>query len=373
MRGIFQLVFDLRYFNANKDAVFQAASFLFGHIQTLQSCLFYHKHNEAKVRLFGSPVKEGPVKEGPVKEGFVTVAHKGRFFEVFDVFSDTILSGNPVAIVHDCNGLTDQKMQAIAREFNLSETVFVKSPKDKKHMARLRIFKPDGEMAFAGHPTIGAAVSLALKNDCRNDSLIILEEEVGIIRAVVDQTGKVAFAEFDLPKLPEQLPLDTPKEIFAAAFGLESKDIGFENHVPALWTAGVPFFFVPVRDLKTIASALPDPVYIAENFDKLNVKTPSFYLYSRETQLFQSAFHVRMFRPDGFEDAATGSAASAFCGVVQHFDHPLDGKKNIWLEQGMEMMRPSKLRLEWYVENGKLVSARIGGTAVKYSEGRIFL
>lgn len=301
------------------------------------------------------------------------MAHKGRFYEIFDVFSDTILSGNPVAIVHEAEGLTNQQMQAIAREFNLSETVFMIPPRDPKHIARLRIFKLDGEMAFAGHPTIGAAVALALKNNFRNDALIILEEEVGIIRAVVDQKEKVAFAEFDLPKLPEQLPLDTPREVFAAAFGLESKEIGFENHVPSLWTAGVPFFFVPLHNLKTVASALPDPVYIAENFDKLNVKTPSFYLYSRETQLFQSSFHVRMFGPDGWEDAATGSAASAFCGVVQHFDHPLDGKKNIWLEQGMEMNRVSKLRLEWYVENRKLVSARIGGNAVKYAEGRIFL
>ncbi|WP_295966397.1 PhzF family phenazine biosynthesis protein [uncultured Bartonella sp.] len=80
--------------------------------------------------------------------------------------------------------------------------------------------------------------------------------------------------------------------------------------------------------------------------------------------MFKSAFHVRMFRLYGLEDAATGSAASAFCGFVQHFDHPLDGKKDIWLEQGMEMKRVSKLRLEWYVENGKLISARIGGKAV---------
>ncbi|WP_297323375.1 PhzF family phenazine biosynthesis protein [uncultured Bartonella sp.] len=301
------------------------------------------------------------------------MAHKGRYYEIFDVFSDTVLSGNPVAIVHESSNLTSQQMQAIAREFNLSETVFVFPPKDQKHTAYLRIFKADGETSFAGHPAIGAAVSLALKNNNRNDALVILEEKVGIIRAVVDLRETIAFAEFDIPKLPVQLPMDTPREIFAAAFGLESKEVGFENHVPSLWTAGVPFFFVPLHNLKTIASALPDPVYISENFDKLNVKTPSFYLYSRETQLFQSAFHVRMFRPDGWEDAATGSAASAFCGVVQHFDHPLDGKKNIWLEQGLEMNRASKLRLEWYVEDHKLVSARIGGKAVKFAEGHMFL
>lgn len=301
------------------------------------------------------------------------MAYKGRYYEIFDVFSDTVLSGNPVAIVHESSNLTSHQMQAIAREFNLSETVFVFPPKDQKHTAYLRIFKADGETSFAGHPTIGTAVSLAMKNNNRNDALVILEEKVGIIRAVVDLRETIAFAEFDIPKLPVQLPMDTPREIFAAAFGLESKEVGFENHVPSLWTAGVPFFFVPLHNLKTIASALPDPVYISENFDKLNVKTPSFYLYSRETQLFQSAFHVRMFRPDGWEDAATGSAASAFCGVVQHFDHPLDGKKSIWLEQGLEMNRASKLRLEWYVENHKLVSARIGGKAVKFAEGHILL
>lgn len=299
--------------------------------------------------------------------------NKGRFYEIFDVFCDAVLSGNPVAIVHDSEGLTDEQMYAITREFNLSETVFLLPPKNANHTARLRIFKLSGETQFAGHPTIGAAVSLAYRNNTENDCLIALEGKVGIIRAAVNLGEPLAFAEFDLPKLPEQSPLAFEKEIFAAAFGLESNEVGFENHVPTVWSAGVPFFFVPLRNLKTVASAVPDPIYISQNFDLLNKRTPSFYLYSRETQLFQSAFHTRMFRPDGSEDAATGSAASAFCGVVQKFDRPLDGKKQIWLEQGLEMGRPSRIRLEWQVENDVLTSARIGGKAVKYAEGRIFV
>lgn len=297
----------------------------------------------------------------------------GRFYEIFDVFSDTVLAGNPVAIVHDAIGLSSLQMQAIAQEFNLSETVFILPATNPMHTASLRIFKPNGEMPFAGHPTIGAVAALAQKGQGDGDTLIIVEETIGAVRAVVNWQDKGSFAEFDLPKLPERLPLDTQKETFAAAFGLESQEVGFENHFPSLWTAGIPFFFVPLHNLKTVASALPDPIYIEENFDKIEGKTPSFYLYSRETQLFQSAFHARMFRPDGSEDAATGSAASAFCGIVQHFDKPMDGTKQIWLEQGMEMGRLSRIRLEWHVEKGKLVAARIGGHAVKYAEGKLYL
>lgn len=303
----------------------------------------------------------------------VLLKDKGRFYEIFDVFTDTVLAGNPVAIVHDANGLTDDQMQAIAREFNLSETVFVFPAKQKNHTASLRIFKLSDETAYAGHPTIGTIVSLALKNNHENDALIILEEKIGPIRGVVDLRDNTPFAEFDIPKLPVQKSLSIGKEVFAAAFGLEADEVGFENHIPTLWDAGVPFFFVPLRNLKTIASIVPDPVYISENFDQMNVVTPSFYLYCRETQLFQSAFHTRMIRPDGSEDAATGSAASAFCGAVQYFDRPLDGIKQIWLEQGLEIGRPSRIRLEWVVENEKITTARIGGKAIKYAEGHIYL
>ncbi len=88
-------------------------------------------------------------------------AVSGRFYEVFDVFADKALAGNPLAVVHDSEGLNDTRMQAIAREFNLSETVFIFPPSNPAHEAAVRIFTPDYELPFAGHPTVGAAVSLA--------------------------------------------------------------------------------------------------------------------------------------------------------------------------------------------------------------------
>lgn len=302
----------------------------------------------------------------------MSAAHK-RFYEIFDVFTDTPLSGNSLAIVHDSEGLDDEKMLAITREFNLSETVFILPPTNPVYSAKLRIFSRNREMPFSGYPTVGSVVSLALRRAMQGDGLVILEENVGPVRCAVSLDNSAAFAEFDVPQLPQQHELLIEKEMFAASFGLSSQQIGFENHIPTLWSAGLAFYFVPVRDLVTIVRAKPDPIYIAENFTGPDGRIAGFYLYCRQTQFFQNAFHARMFFDDGLEDAATGAAASAFCGVVQHFDRPLDGNKKIWIEQGIEMGRPSQMRLEWDIAGGELIAARIGGNAVKIAEGHLFV
>lgn len=297
---------------------------------------------------------------------------RARRYELFDVFTERTFSGNPLAIVHDAGGLGGEDMLMIAREFNLSETVFILPPSAQPHQARVRIFKPNGEMPFAGHPTIGAAVSLALLQSQRSRLLFTVEEKIGIVRCVVDFRDEAPFAEFDLPMLPLRETTPLQSEVFAAAFGVENSDIGFDNHMPSLWTAGVPFYFVPIDGLTTIAGVSPDPLFIAQNFERADGTIPSFYLYCREARRFESAFHTRMFRPDGSEDAATGSAASAFIGLVHHFDRHPEGYNEIWLEQGLEMIRPSRIRLGFDVEAGEITSARIGGHAVKVAEGHLF-
>lgn len=294
-----------------------------------------------------------------------------REYEIFDVFTTDAFCGNSMAIVHESDGLNTAQMIAIAREFNLSETVFVLAPQNPLCRAFIRIFKPDGETPFAGHPTIGAAISLALRQGTKNDLLMTVEEKIGPVRCVVNFGEETLYAEFDLPKQPARRTMSLESEVFAAAFGLENSNIGFDNHVPCLWDAGVPYFFVPVRHLTAVAAVSPDPLYISQNFAKIEGRIPSFYFYCQEAQRFESAFHARMFRHDGSEDAATGSAASAFIGVMQHFNHWPDGYRQVWLEQGFEMGRPSRIRLAWSVENGILVSARIGGNAVRVARGEL--
>lgn len=302
----------------------------------------------------------------------------GRFYEIFDVFSDAAMQGNPLAVVHECSGLNDVQMQAIAREFNLSETIFIHAPDNEAHAASVRIFTPEYELPFAGHPTVGAAISLARRrhNGDEPDRLIVLEEKVGIVRCgVVLGEGNSAFAEFDLPSLPRRLDVKVEKEEAAAAIGLGTHEIGFENHAPAVWSAGTPYLLVPVHNLIAAAKVSIDPVYVSESLPHVDGRPMSIYVYCRETILFDSHFHARMFATGAnvFEDPATGSAVAAFAGALQENDLPVDGSSQVWIEQGMEMGRPSRIRLELDIEKQKLAAVRIGGAAVKIAEGRLFV
>ena len=127
-----------------------------------------------------------------------------RNYLVYDVFTGDRLAGNPLAVVLDCEGLDLEAMQRIAREFNLSESVFVLPPENPRHRARVRIFTPDYEMPFAGHPTVGSAIALAELAEGNGDAIFVLEENIGPVRCAVSHGDGATFAEFDLAKLPEQ-------------------------------------------------------------------------------------------------------------------------------------------------------------------------
>jgi len=181
-------------------------------------------------------------------------------YHVLDVFTNQRFGGNPLAVVLDADGLPPVRMQTIAREFNLSETVFVAKPENAAHSARVRIFTPTVEVPFAGHPTVGTAALLAvLKSSAptgNGDALIVLEEEVGPVRVGVRlRAGAAPFAEFDAPRLPQESGALPPADRLAAALGLIPAEIGFENHRPTRFAAGNTFAFVPVASLQAMAKA----------------------------------------------------------------------------------------------------------------------
>ncbi|MBO6716757.1 MAG: PhzF family phenazine biosynthesis protein [Rhizobiaceae bacterium] len=303
---------------------------------------------------------------------------RDRRYEIFDVFTDRPLAGNPLAIVHDCDGLDSDGMQAIAREFNLSETVFVEPAANANHTAKIRIFTPNFEMPFAGHPTVGTAVSLALGRglgEGAGDTMIlVLEEKIGDVRCVVTRNGGGVFAEFDLPQLSSPIEISASAETVGAALGLGPHEIGFENHRVAAFSAGVPYITVPVRGLDVAAKARLDSRAWKEIApDRGNGVPASAYVYCRETVMHDSAFHARMFTggQQSYEDPATGSALAAFSGAVLAFDQPTDGAWQGWVEQGIEMKRTSRLRLEIDVEGGAASGARIGGNAVRVATGTL--
>jgi trans-2,3-dihydro-3-hydroxyanthranilate isomerase len=300
---------------------------------------------------------------------------QGRRYLVYDVFTDKALAGNPLAVVLDCDGLDTDGMQRIAREFNLSESTFVTPPEDPKHKARVRIFTPDYEMPFAGHPTVGTAIALAELDGSDAPELFVLEENIGPIVCSVRYSQGAAFSEFSLAKLPEAVPFAVEPAVVGAALGLDPRDIGFENHKVMCWSAGVPYVTVPVSGLDAAAKLRFDnAAWMKLSPEKSVSAVASAYVYCRETVLHDSAFHARMFVPGNpsFEDPATGSAAAAFAGAIAHFDKPVSGTWAYWIEQGIEMGRPSRIRLEIEMEAGEVAAARIGGQAVKVAEGTLF-
>jgi len=293
-------------------------------------------------------------------------------YHILDVFTEQRFAGNPLAVVLDADALDGERMQTIAKEFNLSETVFVLKPERPAHTARIRIFTPAAEMPFAGHPTVGTGALLAeLKTPVSNghaEALVVLEEKIGNVRVGVRlRAGGAPFAEFDAPKLPEEVGSLPADDRVAAALGLIPSEIGFENHRPTKYSAGNAFAFIPVASLAAIGKARVAPQHWAA------LQGQGAFIYCRQTVHNTSAFHARMFAPEAgiAEDPATGSAAAAFAGVVHRFDALPDGMHKRVIEQGYEMGRASDIELSLNIEGGKLDSVRIGGHAVRVAEGMI--
>ncbi len=176
-----------------------------------------------------------------------------RRFATLDVFTESRLAGNPLAVVLEPEGLDTPAMQKIAREFNLSETVFVFPPADKANRAKLRIFTPARELPFAGHPTVGTAVLLARLDGGAAERTFVLEEKVGLVPCRVKSSGADSGrAAFDIPRLPAK-EADLPDlAAMAAGLGLKAADMGLDGFAAARWSAGNPFTCVPVRGLDAI-------------------------------------------------------------------------------------------------------------------------
>jgi trans-2,3-dihydro-3-hydroxyanthranilate isomerase len=301
-----------------------------------------------------------------------------RPYYLLDVFTDQPLAGNQLAVVIDSDGLDAATMQKIAAEFNLSETVFIFPPRDPINTARLRIFTPKSELSFAGHPTIGAAIligelraaSLMRSEDVR----IVLEEPVGdVICHVRHRPGSARQADFFLPKLPALIGDAQPKAKIAAALGLAPEDIGFDRHQPAIFSAGTPFTCVPIASCAALAAAHPRLDLFEDAFAPSEVAHA--YLYALPDDDASHDFETRMFAPTLglLEDPATGAAAAAFAGALMAFENVPDGHHALRLQQGVALGRPSKIVLSLDVEDGRLIMASVGGSAVIVADGTLNL
>ncbi|MCW5721966.1 MAG: PhzF family phenazine biosynthesis protein [Devosia sp.] len=287
---------------------------------------------------------------------------------LLDVFTRDRLKGNQLAVVPKADGLLDNEMQAIAREFNLSETVFFCKPAAERNTAAIRIFTPYEELPFAGHPTIGAAVVLGLHNKL---SAVRMEEKVGLVTALVEKQDKsTAEARFSLPRLPVKVA-DLRDDLgIAQCLGIDIEDIGCGLYKPSVYTAGVTFHLIPVRN----AAVLRRIELNRGPWDKVfHYDHNSAYVFTLTPEEPENDIAARMFGMGLGEDPGTGSAAAALIGLLSDHADFTTGQADFTLRQGVEMGRPCRITMQLRKDNDQLTHGGIGGHAVIVGEGTLDL
>jgi trans-2,3-dihydro-3-hydroxyanthranilate isomerase len=266
-------------------------------------------------------------------------------------------------------------MQAIAKEFNLSETTFVLPPDDSRHDWRVRIFTPGQELPMAGHPTIGTSFVLAREHLIRRDARetnIVLEEGVGPVPVRIEfKDGEPVFAEMSQP-LPKFGPRLTDASAVAAMLSLDAEDIDSELPLEVV-SCGVPFLFVPLRTLDAAHRARPRADLIEQATP--DGVPPEVFVFTREVEHEGSTVHSRMFAPGlGItEDPATGGASGPLgCYLVRYRLVACDTSAEIVSEQGIEMGRPSFIRIRIEQSgDGNINAVKVGGQCHFMGEGFI--
>lgn len=288
-------------------------------------------------------------------------------FEVWDVFTDKRFAGNPLAVIMDAAGLDTERMQKLAREFNLSESTFVLPAENPANTARVRIFTPAYEMPFAGHPTVGTAIAIARARGLSGE--VKLELNAGLFPVKVDVKNDAAYAQFRNPNLPEEHGAAPSPELIEAALSLPAGALDRAAHRPRRIGAGVDYVYARAS-LDVVRKARVN----SGEWDKMKLaQTIGVFLYTEGGESPDASYHARMFAPDAgvLEDPATGSAAAAFPGQLAHAERLTDGAHRWFVEQGFEMGRPSHIEIDAVARSGAIAEVRIGGRAVPVSSGQI--
>ena len=294
-------------------------------------------------------------------------------FHTVDVFTDQIFGGNPLAVFPEADGLSQRQMQIIAREFNLSETVFVQRPRRPDCMNRLRIFTPHTELPFAGHPTLGAAFLLAelgaiyLESD---ETRVVFEEGMGQVHiSLRARAGRVCFTRLSLQITPEQGAQPPGRERLAEILSLAESDFADTPQAVQALGCGLPYLLVNVKNRQAVSRARLDPQAWQRHL--ADFWAPNIYLYTHDALLPGSQLRARMFAPalGVAEDPATGSAAAALGMALARQDSLPSGRWNWVVEQGFELGRPSFIEVQVDKRHGDIHKVHVGGRCVQVAQG----
>ena len=303
-------------------------------------------------------------------------------YVILDVFTDQPMQGNQLAVVHQTRGLTDLEMQSLARETNLSETTFViqRDPFDERERGiRVRIFTPQEELPFAGHPTLGTAAYLATLSSYPIERV---ELELNSGKIPVTFSARPAMNGRPQPAFGEMRQADAQflsvhdRAAVAKMSGLGVDEIREDIPIQTVST-GLPFMIIPVKTLRAMRA-------LGENFSwqtayaYLNTSDAKFaYFICTETEDAQpgrpkARIHARMIFYNG-EDPATGSAAGCAAAYMAKYQIAASGEQ-VLIEQGVEMKRVSHMYVRADVaSDGKVVNVRVGGQSVIVARGEFEL
>lgn len=294
-----------------------------------------------------------------------------RRYITVDVFTDRAFGGNPLAVVLDAGGLSTAQMQAIAIEFNYSETTFVLPPRDSTHDAQVRIFTVTSEIPFAGHPNVGTAFVLAAQA-AKPPERFLFEEGAGLVSVeILSEGGSVVGAELTAPQPLSRLTQFGAGQAAATA-ALSAADVRTDRHSPQIVSVGMPFLVAELGSRDALRRARPD----AAAFVQVLPCDGAFavYLYTRDVSPAEKAtdLQARMFFPGASgltEDPATGSATIAAAALLADLASERDGELKLRIGQGVDMGRPSLLLTRIRKQNGVVASAHVGGRCVQMMEG----
>ncbi|MEO8395082.1 MAG: PhzF family phenazine biosynthesis protein [Chloroflexota bacterium] len=295
-------------------------------------------------------------------------------YHLVDVFTDTQFGGNQLAVFTEPPvDLLGETMQSIARELNISETVFVLPPADAANHYRLRIFTPGAELPFAGHPTIGTGFVLQQAGMIPPGDVLRLEEGVGLIEVTLThEAGGKLLVTMQQP-IPKFGAIYEDRAQVSAALSLSEADL-LPDFPVQIVSSGNPFLFVPLKSLDAAArSRVRIDIYekvIAE------IGARGLFLFTPETALMGSSVHTRMFAPQmGIsEDPATGSAMGPLGAYLLHYGLvDASAAQHLACEQGFEMERPSIIHIYMKGTPEQITGASIGGYTQPIGSGVLYL
>ena len=291
-------------------------------------------------------------------------------FNLIDVFTSEPFGGNPLAVFDMADDLNAEQMQKIAKELNLSESVFLhKSNQDAD--VKMRIFTPGMELPTAGHPTIGTAFYLLKVKHIqpKKEKELIIEQNIGAIKVRYEKEEESIhkiLMEQPLPKFQQSF---TDRKLVGSLLSIGENEI--EADIPCrIVNCGNPFLIVPIKTLKSIQTLKLNTAFFTEILDEIFVT--GIIAFCMETKNPAYLTHSRMFAPHiGVpEDPATGSAHGPLAAYLHHYNMA-DLSKLCVGEQGYEMGRPSQIKMQIGQENGKISKVLVGGNCVLMGNGEI--